>query len=315
MSPHDEAGEALVIGLVNNMPDGALKATERQFRGLLTDAAGSTRWRLRLFSLPEATRSEATQAYIHENYERFDALWSSRLDGLIVTGTEPRTPVLSKEPYWGSLTRLIGWADTHVTSTVWSCLAAHAAVLHLDGIERQRLPQKLSGVFECTRNAAHALLDGAPEHWRIPHSRLNDLPQQALIAAGYQILSLSPLAGADLFNRHRESLFIFLQGHPEYDPDSLLREYHRDIGRYLRGEREDYPSMPQGYFEPEIAEAMSAFRTRAMAERNVDALGAFPDVNLEGEAAQPWRPQARRIYTNWFALLSGQRRHARAQTL
>jgi homoserine O-succinyltransferase/O-acetyltransferase len=315
MSPHDEANEALVIGLVNNMPDGALKATERQFRDLLTEAAGKTRWRLRLFSLPEATRSEATQAYIHENYERFDALWASRFDGLIVTGTEPRTPVLSNEPYWGTLTRLIEWADAHVTSTVWSCLAAHAAVLHLDGIERQRFPQKLSGVFECTRNAAHALLEGAPDHWRIPHSRLNDLPQNALLAAGYQILSLSPLAGADLFVRQRESLFVFLQGHPEYDPDSLLREYYRDIGRYLRGEREDYPPMPEGYFAPDVAEAMRVFRRRAMAERNIDALAAFPAVSLEGEAAQPWRSQARRIYMNWLALLARHRRHTRAQAL
>jgi hypothetical protein len=33
MPPHDE-NNSMVIGLVNNMPDGALKTTERQFREL-----------------------------------------------------------------------------------------------------------------------------------------------------------------------------------------------------------------------------------------------------------------------------------------
>jgi len=312
---HQEADEPLVIGLVNNMPDGALKATERQFHDLLAAAAGNSAWRLRLFSLPEAARSQATKAYLNEHYERFDALWTSHLDGLIVTGTEPRTPVLANEPYWGTLTRLIDWAEEHTSSTVWSCLAAHAAVLYLDGIQRHRLPQKLSGVFECVRGGKHALLAGAADTWCIPHSRLNDLPQETLSPAGYEILSHSPLAGADLFIKPRQSLFVFLQGHPEYDADSLLREYHRDIGRYLRNERDDYPQMPHGYFSVAVAAAMTAFGERARAQRHIDALADFPAVDLTGPAAHPWRSQALRIYGNWLALLARRRRGARAHAL
>ncbi|HEY4772410.1 MAG TPA: homoserine O-succinyltransferase [Steroidobacteraceae bacterium] len=315
MTSHEEANAALVIGLVNNMPDGALKATERQFRDLLAAAAGNTPWRLRLFTLPEATRSEATSAYISENYEKFDALWTSRLDGLIVTGTEPRTPALANEPYWGTLTRLVDWAEEHTASTVWSCLAAHAAVLYLDGIERRRLAEKLSGVFECVRGGRHAILSGGPDVWCIPHSRLNDLPQGALSAAGYEILSHSALAGADLFIKPRKSLFVFLQGHPEYDADSLLREYHRDIGRYLRGERDDYPQLPRGYFTGEVAAAMAAFRERALAQRHIDTLADFPAVDLTAKSAHRWRPQALLIYANWLALLARRRRGARAHAL
>jgi homoserine O-succinyltransferase/O-acetyltransferase len=198
MSAHDE-GDALVIGLVNNMPDGALKTTERQFRELLTFARGDTPIRLRLFSLPEAVRAEATRAYITDNYEKFSNLWTARLDGMIVTGTEPRTAVLADEPYWHSLTKLVDWAQENTTSTLWSCLAAHGAVYHLDGIERQKFPEKLSGVFECARAGVHRMLADAPDTWRIPHSRSNDLPAKALTAAGYQILSTSPVAGADMF--------------------------------------------------------------------------------------------------------------------
>ena len=100
---------------------------------------------LRHFSLPELPRAEAAQSHINQNYEDLSELWASRLDGLIVTGTEPRAAALTDEPYWRTLTKLIDWAEDHTISTVWSCLAAHAAVLHLDGIERRRLPRKLSG--------------------------------------------------------------------------------------------------------------------------------------------------------------------------
>ena len=51
--------------------------------------------------------------------------------------------------------------------------------------------------------------------------------------------------------KQRESLFVFFQGHPEYDAVTLLLEYRRDVGRYLRRERDTYPPMPQGYFDEE----------------------------------------------------------------
>jgi homoserine O-succinyltransferase len=314
MSAHDE-DDALVIGLVNNMPDGALKATERQFRELLASAAGNRPYRLRLFSLPEAVRGEASRAYIADNYEKFSSLWSSRLDGLIVTGTEPRTATLAEEPYWGSLTKLVDWAQEHTASTIWSCLAAHAAVYHLDGIGRRKFPEKLSGVFDCARAGAHRILAGAPDVWCIPHSRSNDLPAPALSAARYQILSMSELAGADMFIKEEKSLFVFLQGHPEYDPDSLLREYQRDVGRFLRAEREAYPQMPRGYFDAGTTAALAAFRERALINRHSDLLADFPSVDVHGPVARAWRPHALRIYSNWLSLLAQSRPQAHARAL
>ena len=66
-------------------------------------------------------------------------MWDTRLDGLIVTGTEPKSKNLDDEPYWAALPQVIDWAREHTHSTIWSCLAAHAAVLHTDGIERRPL--------------------------------------------------------------------------------------------------------------------------------------------------------------------------------
>jgi len=313
MSQHPER-DALVIGLVNNMPDGAFKTTERQFKELLSAAAGPIALHVRLFSLPEAQRAPATRAYIAQHYENFGHLWASRLDGLIVSGTEPRTPALAEEPYWHTLTKLVDWAEDHTASTVWSCLAAHAAVYHLDGISRQKFPQKLAGVFDCTKVSEHGILADTPAGWCIPHSRSNDLPEEPLIAAGYQMLSRSPVAGADMFMKQRKSLFLFLQGHPEYDPGSLLREYQRDVGRFLRGERDAYPQMPRDYFEAAAAAALAAFRARALAHRSIDLLSDFPRVDVEGKTARTWRTPALRIYANWLSLLANSRSTAQAAT-
>jgi homoserine O-succinyltransferase/O-acetyltransferase len=293
----------LVIGFVNNMPDAALETTERQFQELLASAAGDHPIRIRLFALPELPRSDDLRAYVARHYEAPGELWSSRLDGLIVTGTEPRAPRLQDEPYWPTLTRLIDWAEDHTISTVWSCLAAHAAVLHTDAITRRPFATKLSGVFECERAASHPLVAGAPSRWSVPHSRYNDLPIESLVAAGYRIVASSPEVGADLFVKEGKSLSIYLQGHPEYDADALFREYRRDVRRFLAGEREHYPEMPFGYFDDEARAAFAAFRDRATANRSPDLLHDIPTVAAE-RLAFTWREPAVRLYANWLSCLA-----------
>src|SRR5277367_1778738 len=82
----------VVIGLVNNMPDGALKATERQFCDLLAEASQDLLILVRFFSIPQLRRSEAGRAYVGKHYEDIGEMFADRLDGLIVTGAEPHTP-------------------------------------------------------------------------------------------------------------------------------------------------------------------------------------------------------------------------------
>jgi homoserine O-succinyltransferase len=118
-----------------------------------------------------------------------------------------------------------------------------------------------------------------------------------------------------MFIKEEKSLFVFLQGHPEYDPDSLLREYQRDVGRFLRAERETYPQMPRGYFDAGTTAALAAFRARALSERHGDLLADFPTVDVHGPAARAWRPHALRIYSNWLSLLAQSRRQAHARAL
>jgi homoserine O-succinyltransferase len=284
-----QTGGALVIGLVNSMPGEARKATEQQFRAIL--AATGQPADLRVLSLADMAHLE-----------------SDIPDGLIVTGMPPRAGPLSEEPHWRPLTRLVDFASDNAIPTVWSCLAAHAAVLYLDGIERRRLPQKLSGVFDCTRtDTTHPLLSGLPRQWRIPHSRWNELPEADLVASGYHILSRSSASGVDIFVKEAGAEFLFCQGHPEYDAQTLLREYRRDIRQFLSGERDTYPQMPRGYFGQAVTSLLAEFQQRALRERTIESMQAFPTSACTADVRHAWQGLAIGLYANWLSCIASHR--------
>ena len=298
----------LDIGLINNMPDAALDATERQFRALLGAAADDVAMHLTLYSLPEVPRTDFGRRQV-SRYSSIDDLWVRHHDGLIVTGTEPRAADLKDEPYWESLTRVLEWAECHTYSTILSCLAAHAGILHFDGIERRPLGDKRFGVFECVSVSDHPLTAEAPARLQMPHSRFNEIPEEALRRCGYRVLTRSDDAGVDAFVKKRNgSLFVFFQGHPEYEASTLLLEYRRDIGRFLRGERETYPSMPQGYFDDEMVEALTALRQRLMADRREELLAEFPIAAAVSKVTNTWHSTAQQLYRNWLLYLAGERK-------
>lgn len=298
---------ALVIGLVNNMPDAALEATEAQFSGLLRAAAGPRTLRLRFTSFAELPRGTQAHAHIARSYWPLDALLAEAPDALIVTGTEPLAPRLRDEPYWPRLAALLDWADAHTASSIWSCLAAHAAAEHFDGIARRRLPEKRCGVYRHDLLAGHPLLTGVGAPLAMPHSRWNELPVEALRAAGYQVLSFSPETGADAFVRRARSLMLFFQGHPEYEDTTLLKEYRRDVGRFLSGQQPHYPTLPRAYFPAAAAGLLEDFRQRAHAQRAPELLGEFPFAAVASALGNPWRPAAIGLYRNWLDFIAAAR--------
>ena len=295
--------EWIEIGLLNNMPDAALEPTELQFLEILSSAA-EDRWiHLRFFSLPNVPRSERGRAHLKQYFDIRD-LWRADLDGLIVTGTEPKAADLTEEPYWNALTKVVDWAELNTISTIWSCLASHAAVLHLDGARRSPLREKCFGIFDCDVVADHPLTAGLPPTFRLPHARCNELREDKLTSLGYQVLTRSREAGVDsFFKQQQQSCFLFLQGHPEYDARSLLNEYRRDIGRFLRSERTDYPRLPQRYFDASTAEAMLVFEQRAKADRCEGMLAEFPTTSADPVFDNTWLPVAVGIYRNWLSYI------------
>jgi homoserine O-succinyltransferase len=294
--------DCLDIGLVNNMPDSALQATERQLLALLDAAALGMTVRLTPYALPDVPRGSSGRCHIN-SYASINDLWNSTLDGIIVTGMEPCAVNLIEEPYWKSLTQLMDWAEENTSSSIWSCLAAHAAALHTDGIQRYRLSTKRSGIFDCMRASNHQLTASATDRFPMPHSRWNDLREDALTASGYTILTRSA-AGVDSFAKQRKSLFVFFQGHPEYEADTLLLEYRRDVKRFLKGESNTYPTMPQNYFDDKTAAAWANLREKALSGRREELIVELPAPPAPGAITNTWRVDAVRLYRNWLLHMS-----------
>jgi homoserine O-succinyltransferase/O-acetyltransferase len=290
---------ALRVGLINNMPDSALQSTEAQFFGLLRLAAGTQAVMVRLSTFPELARSAEGQAHT-ASYWPIEELLAEPLDAVIITGTEPRQPLLSEEPYWQRFPQLIEFAQKQTHASIWSCLAAHAAVETLDGIRRQRVPEKRCGVYHHEMLSGHFLLAEVTTPLTMPHSRWNELSAEALRRHGYTVLSWSESTGADIFVKQHGSLFLFFQGHPEYEDTTLLKEYRRDVGRYLNSQQEHYPTLPVGYLSSEGARLLEAFRSEAQQGRNPQLLDRFPFAEVAAAIANTWKASAVGIYRNWL---------------
>ena len=294
---HD-AEPGVVIGLVNNMPASAFDATEVQFGSLLREAATRMQPRLRV-----QLRCFAVNPFVGSTCEGLDALWRSRVDALIVTGTPPQAERLSDEPSLPLLARVADWAAANTDAALWSCFGAHAAVHYLDGLTRHRLPAKLSGVFRCERASQNGLMASAPMHWPVPHSRHYDLDAQAVAQAGYHILSRGPglAAGTDGLDSFEKkvgrSWFLMLQGHPEYGASSLLREYRRDLRRALAAGADALPALPIGCMAPALVAILQQSPT------SPSALAAL-DAAIEQHAEPAWHGPAVALFQRWLAQIA-----------
>lgn len=292
--------QVIEIVLVNNMPDAALRRTERQFLRLVEAAAGQRTVRVRMCELPGLPRGDTYRNYTRSAYHDLATLMGTRVDGLIVTGTEPRAPDLADEPYWPAFAELVDWAADSTLATYWSCLAAHAAVQHLSGIKRRRLPAKLSGVYSCETVGGHALTAGMGATFPVPHSRYNGLDPVMIEDAGYRILSRSDRVPVDMFVSDERSLFLFAQGHPEYDTNSLLKEYRRDAQRFLAGERDDMPKVPEGYLPSQAEQAFEVFARTCTSDRRPETASCLPFHLTESTIVNTWYDPAVALFRNWL---------------
>jgi homoserine O-succinyltransferase/O-acetyltransferase len=304
---HERSSKSITIGLINNMPDGALDATELQFLSLLDSASEGILIRLSFHALPDVPRNELGARHVRNFYSSVENLWGTKLDGLIVTGREPLTPNLRDEPYWENFTEVLEWAKENTYSTVWSCLAAHAALLHMDGIGRIKSNYKHCGVFECDRLSDHPLMTDTPSCFKLPHSRWNGIPEDALTNCGYSVLTRAADAGVDTFVKQHKSFFVFFQGHPEYESNTLLLEYRRDVGRFFRGETNTYPSMPRGYFDQKTVNALTALQNEAMSRSREDLPEKVSNALGESRIENTWHSTAACIYRNWLEYICTQK--------
>jgi homoserine O-succinyltransferase len=245
-------------------------------------------------------------------YAPINELERDGVDALMVTGAEPRCARFEDEPYWSSLVRIIDWAEAAQVPTVWSCLAAHAAVWRRYKIARGRGDAKRCGVFALRRSAGHPLLQGAPASVFAPHSRWNDLDGLELEGAGMEILTCSDEIGVDTFVRRAGgAMSMFFQGHPEYDAGALGREYLRDLSRYLRGQQLLLPPPPQNYFDRAAMQVLADLSRRLQTTRDPALLTEVTQVVELRRPSAPWRGWAAHAYRIWLRQFSDRARDDR----
>ena len=167
-------------------------------------------------------------------YTTFDQVRDRNFDGMIITGAPVENLEFNQVDYWPELCEIMAWSRTHVHSTLHICWGAQAGLYFHHGIEKRSLPRKLFGVYEHrVLKPSSPLFRGFDDVFCAPHSRYTEVWEKDIRAApGLELLATSSEAGVYAVKTEDSSQF-FIMGHPEYDPDTLAREYRRDIDKGL----------------------------------------------------------------------------------
>jgi homoserine O-succinyltransferase len=172
--------------------------------------------------------------HMREFYRNFDDLSDTCYDGLIVTGAPVEQMTFDNVRYWDELTAIFDWARTHVTSTLYICWAAQAALYHFYGVPKYDLTAKKFGVFSHKLNEPHLpIFRGFDEEFYAPHSRHTEVRREDIISVpGLRLLSEGDEAGVYIV-MSRGGREFYITGHSEYAPGTLGDEYRRDLNKGL----------------------------------------------------------------------------------
>ncbi len=295
----------LHIGLLNMMPDAALAATERQFFRLVGQSNQIAQFYVHPFTLDALPRSPEARAHIERWYEPFGRVREQGLDALIITGANVAGSDLSREPFWRPLMEVVDWAWASVTSTLCSCLATHAVMQFRYGQTRRPLGFKRWGVYpHRVVDRSHPLVNSVNTLFDVPHSRFNEIGRSQFESAGARVLVESETAGVHLAVSEDGLRLVMLQGHPEYDTVSLLKEYKREVMRFASGARADYPPVPDNIFNRKNAAVLEEYRH--LLEHELDRgrpPPALPEERVAATLDNTWRDTAEGVVGTWMGLI------------
>lgn len=218
---------------------------------------------------PETHNSRNTpEEHLTSFYTAPSAIRDEKFDGMIITGAPVEYLPFEQVDYWDELCTVMRWAKTHVYSTMYVCWGAYAALYYHHGIKKYPLEEKLSGVYRhTTRVPEHPLVRGFNTYFNAPHSRYSYLRKEDVDACeDLTILADSEEAGVYLL-ASADGRECYVTGHPEYDFDTLRKEYQRDLEKGI-----SIP-VPRHYF-PQDDPAQTPINT--------------------------WRAHAHLLYSNWL---------------
>lgn len=177
-------------------------------------------------------------------YTTFDQIRNNRYDGLIITGAPVEQMPFEEVGYWSELCEIMEWSKENVFSTLHICWGAQAGLYYHYGIEKNLLPQKLSGVFKVPiLTEKSRLFHGMDDFLYVPQSRHTESNRSQVAAhPALRIMSESDEVGLHLVGDKNGRQF-FIMGHHEYDRDTIAKEYFRDVEKGLS------PEIPKNYFK------------------------------------------------------------------
>jgi homoserine O-succinyltransferase len=184
------------------------------------------------------------EEHLENFYHLFDDIKHKQYDGLIITGAPLALLDYSQVKFWDKICEVFDWAEKNVTSTMFSCWAAHAALYHHYGINRHLRKEKLSGVFKHkSLDDKEPLTRGFDENFNVPHSRYGYIDKSDYESlSDIQILAESSDAGVYLAASKNKQQ-VYLTGHPEYDASTLHEEYLRDSSKNAD------TALPKNYYQ------------------------------------------------------------------
>ena len=216
------------------------------------------------------TSQNTDAGHLSSFYTTFDKIKHRKYDGMIITGAPVENLDFTDVDYWSELCEIMEWSKTHVHSTLHICWGAQAGLYYHYGIPKYSLDKKLFGVFPHTTTEAKRkspLFRGFDDVFYAPHSRYTENRIEDILAQPeLELLAVSEQAGVFAVKSENNRRF-FVTGHPEYDPDTLSREYFRDVDKGLDID------VPANY---------------------------FPDDDPSKSPIVRWRSAAQLFYNNWL---------------
>jgi len=221
----------LEIAILNLMPTKV--ETETQFMRLLSNSPLQVN--VTLVSTSTYKSKNTAAEYLDKFYKNFDDIKDKKFDGMIITGAPVETMDYEDVKYWEELKEIFDFADKNVTSTIYICWGAQAALYYHYGIRKKVLPEKVFGVFEHQKNKEvfEPLFKGFDDTFYIPHSRHTTVElEDVKKVKDLIVLSATEKTGLSIA-KSKDNKKIFLTGHMEYDRDTLKTEYERDLNKGL----------------------------------------------------------------------------------
>lgn len=179
---------------------------------------------------PKNTPSE----HMKEFYLDFDQLKSKKYDGMIITGAPVEQLPFEEVTYWDEMKQILAWAENHVTSSLFICWAAQAALFHYYQVPKYPLDKKMFGVFKHTNtNNQLPIFRGFDDEFYIPHSRHTEIRAEDIEKVdALEIIASSDRAGVSIV-KAKNGKQLFITGHSEYSRLTLDGEYKRDKAKNL----------------------------------------------------------------------------------